>query len=95
MADPLSVAASIIGVVGAVRVTIKSLERLVALKDAPTLIKQLSSEVCRYQPFLINRVELIFDRRSPKLRFSYKLLRPQQAATIACMIQKVLKALPQ
>ena len=54
MADPLSIAASIIAVVGAVRVTIKSLERLIALKDAPALIKQLSTEVCRYRYFLIN-----------------------------------------
>ena len=69
MADPLSVAASIIGVVGAVRVTIKSLERLIKLKDAPALIKQLSSEVCGFNAFsfLVNRAELITYRRSPKL----------------------------
>lgn len=47
MADPLSIAASIVSMIGAVHVTIKGLERIVSLKDAPTLIKQLSSEVCR------------------------------------------------
>ena len=45
MADPLSVAASVIAVVGAVRVTIKGLERILSLKNAPDLIKQLSNEV--------------------------------------------------
>ena len=33
--------------IGAVHVTIQGLERLISLKDAPVLIKQLSSEVRR------------------------------------------------
>lgn len=47
MADPLSIAASIVSMIGAVHVTIQSLERIISLKDAPVLIKQLSSEVRR------------------------------------------------
>ena len=54
MADPLSVAASIISLIGAVNVTIKGLERLATLRDAPALIRQLACEVwADWQPVCV------------------------------------------
>ena len=47
MADPLSLTASIISIIGAVHVTIKGLERLRTLEDGPDLIKQILCEVSK------------------------------------------------
>ena len=66
MADPLSVAASVIAVVGAVRMTIKGLEKIISLEDAPDLIKQLSSEVRVRHRSLSYGANLLLARRSPK-----------------------------
>lgn len=45
MADPLSLTASIIAIGGLVRTVTKGVERIIALKNAPALIINLSNEV--------------------------------------------------
>jgi len=45
MADPLSIAASIVALMGAVSATTKVLEKVIGLRDTPDQVVQLIDEV--------------------------------------------------
>jgi hypothetical protein len=46
MADPLSLTASILAVVGAAQAAAKGIRKIIALKNAPEQLLQIYNEVC-------------------------------------------------